>query len=73
MLIRVDVENLIAEIRKHIEVDYMEFARKRLADEKLGSTIKFLEGYESAASQLYRDLSVEVHSIIVRQQQERGE
>ena len=72
MLIRVDVENLIAEIRKHIEVD-MEFARKRLADEKVGSTIKYLEGYESAASQLYRDLSVEVHSIIVRQQQERGE
>ncbi|MGL4256096.1 MAG: hypothetical protein ACRCSL_07155 [Microbacterium sp.] len=73
MLIRVDVENLIAEIRKHIEVDYMEFARKRLADEKVGSTIKYLEGYESALSQLHRDISVEVHSAVVRQQQERGE
>jgi UDP-N-acetylglucosamine pyrophosphorylase len=72
MLIRVDVENLIAEIRKRIEVD-MEFARKRLADEKVGSTIKYLEGYESALSQLHRDISVEVHSAVVRQQQERGE
>lgn len=73
MLIRVDVDGLIAELRQFIEAEYLDFARKRLDDETLTETVRYIEGYRDASSQISRDLSHRIHLAIVEQQQARGE
>jgi hypothetical protein len=73
MLIRVDVDGLIAELRKFIEEQHLDFARKRLDNETFPFTVKYLEGYRDAADQIARDVEHRIHLAIVEQQQARGE
>lgn len=73
MLTRVDAEQLIAAVRTFIETEYIDFARKRLDDETFPDTVRYIEGYRDASSQIARDISHQVYLAIVEQQKERGE
>lgn len=73
MLIRVDVQELIATVRAHIEADHLDYAKQRLTDPELAGIAKFLEGYASASEQIVADLAYRINGAIVEQQKARGE
>ena len=73
MLIRVDVQELIATVRAHIEADHLDYAKKRLEDPELWAITKYLEGYVSASEQIISDLAYRINGAIVEQQKARGE